>query len=81
MVSQYLSFEYISNRAKWLAFPESVVQYLRGEIVVSPVGFPKPLRPKVLKYCIVYPVEGCLKAQLGEYNFDKAVKELISKCG
>ena len=36
MVSKDLSLEDISYRAEDLVFPESVVQYLRGEIGVSP---------------------------------------------
>ena len=40
MVSQYLSLEDISDRAKELAFTDSVVQYVRGKIVAPTGGFP-----------------------------------------
>ena len=43
MVSQDISLEDVSNRAKELVFMESVVQYLRGEISVYPRGLPQPL--------------------------------------
>ena len=71
--------EEISNRYKKLAFPESAVQYLRGDISVPPRGFPKPLQSKVLKYRKLYVVEGRPRYGLGEYKFDKAVKKLRSK--
>ena len=58
-----------------------MVQYLRGEIGVPPVGFPEPLRSKVLKYRKIDLVEGRPGDELGEYKFDKAAEELRSKYG
>ena len=81
MVSQDMSLEYVSDRAKGVAFSESVVQYLRGEIRVPLRGFPKPLRSKVLKYRKIDLVEGRPGDELGEYKFDKAAEELRSKYG
>ena len=81
MVSQDMSLEYVSDRAKGVAFPESVVQYLRGEIRVPPGGFPKPLQSKVLKYRNLDLVEERPRDKLGEYNLNKTAKELRSKYG
>ena len=81
MVSQYLSLEDVSDRSKELVFPQSVVQYLRGEIVVPPGVFPKPLRSKVFKPCNLDPAEERNRSELGDYNFDKAAEELRSKYG
>ena len=79
MVSQDLSLEDVSDRGKEMAFPDSVFQYLRGDISVLPGGFPEPLQYKVMKYRNLDPVEGHYRDELGEYTFDKAAKELRSK--
>ena len=49
MVSQDLFLEDVSDRTVDLDVPESVVQYLRGNIGVPPGRFPELLEPKVLK--------------------------------
>ena len=72
MVFQYLYLEDVSDRVKELALLESVVQYLRGGIGVSPGGLFEPLWSKVIKYHNLDTVEGRPEAKLGEYNFDKA---------
>ena len=79
MVSQDLSLEEVSNRNEELKFPESVVQYLRGDIGVTPIGSSELLRSKVLKYHNLDTLEGRPRAELGEYNFDKADEELRTK--
>ena len=81
IVSQDLSLENVSDRADELTFPNSVVQYLRGDIGVPPGGFPEPLRSKVLKSHNLYPVEESPMAELGEYTFDKAAEEFSYKYG
>ena len=58
IVSQDLSLESVSDWAKDLAFSDIVIQCLRFEIGVSPRGFYKTLRSKVLKSCNLDPVEG-----------------------
>eukprot|EP00957_Ditylum_brightwellii_P092411 7036694-Ditylum_brightwellii.AAC.1 len=58
MVAQDLDASKITEQADTLAFPESVVQYLRGEIGIPPGGFPEPLRSKVLAGRGLEPVEG-----------------------
>ena len=72
MVSHYLPFEDISKSSEKMAFPESVVQYLRVKIGAPPRLFPELSRYKVLKYRNLDPAEGHPRAKLGEYNFDKA---------
>ena len=56
-----------------------MVQYLRGEIGVPTGGFTEPLKSKFTKYRNLDPAEGCPRAKLGGYNFDKAAEELSSK--
>eukprot|EP00566_Odontella_aurita_P003700 CAMPEP_0113548658 /NCGR_PEP_ID=MMETSP0015_2-20120614/13009_1 /TAXON_ID=2838 /ORGANISM="Odontella" /LENGTH=1264 /DNA_ID=CAMNT_0000449299 /DNA_START=185 /DNA_END=3979 /DNA_ORIENTATION=- /assembly_acc=CAM_ASM_000160 len=79
MVSQDLDSRKILEQADTLAFPESVVQYLRGEIGIPPGGFPEPLRSKVLDGRGLDPIEGRPGAQLDDYDFDKAREELQGK--
>ena len=69
MVSQDLSLEDVYDRTRELAFPESVVQYLRYEISVPPGELPGTLISKVLKSCNLDPVEGRTRSELGEYDF------------
>jgi pyruvate carboxylase len=49
MVSQELTVADVENPAKDIAFPESVVSMLRGDLGQSPGGWPKALQKKVLK--------------------------------
>lgn len=81
MVSQDLTAEKVSAQADTLAFPESVVQYLRGDIGVPPGGFPEPLRSDVLKSRNLTPVEGRPGASLDDYNFEEAKLQLKKKYG
>lgn len=81
MVSQNLDPEQVLDQAETLAFPESVVQYLRGEIGIPPGGFPEPLRTKVLSSRGLKGVEGRPGATLEEYDFDEAEKLLKDKYG
>ena len=81
MVAQNLEMKDVVDQADTLAFPESVVQYLRGEIGVPPGGFPEPLRSKVLKSRGLEPIEGRPGASLDDYNFEEAEELLKSKYG
>ena len=81
MVSQDLSPNDILEQADTLAFPQSVVQYLRGEIGIPPGGFPEPLRSKVLKARDLEPIDGRPGTKLGEYNFEEAAAQLQAKYG
>jgi len=76
MVAQSLSAMDVVEQADTLAFPESVIQYLRGEIGVPPGGFPEPLRSKVLNTRGIEPIEGRPGAILESYKFDEAKDQL-----
>eukprot|EP00804_Cyclotella_cryptica_P025245 CCRYP_010356-RA/>CCRYP_010356-RA protein AED:0.04 eAED:0.04 QI:225/1/1/1/1/1/3/119/1229 len=81
MVSQNLNPQQVVDQAETLAFPESVIQYLRGEIGIPPGGFPEPLRSKVLASRGLEGLEGRPGATLSDYNFDEASKLLKEKFG
>lgn len=81
MVSQDLDTQSVLDQAESLAFPDSVVNYLKGDIGVPPGGFPEPLRSKVLKARGLEPVEGRPGASLSEYNFDKERAALVKRYG
>ena len=49
MVSQDLTVADVENPAKDIAFPDSVVSMLRGDLGQPPGGWPKALQKKVLK--------------------------------
>ncbi|RFC67712.1 MULTISPECIES: pyruvate carboxylase [Mesorhizobium] len=49
MVSQELSVADVENPAKDIAFPDSVISMLRGDLGQSPGGWPKALQKKALK--------------------------------
>ena len=49
MVSQDLSIEEVADPARDIAFPDSVVAMMRGELSQPPGGFPEAIRAKVLK--------------------------------
>jgi pyruvate carboxylase len=49
MVSQDMTIEDVENPAKDIAFPESVVAMMRGDLGQPPGGWPQSLQKKVLK--------------------------------
>jgi pyruvate carboxylase len=81
MVAQNLDAQNILNQAETLAFPNSVVQYLKGDIGIPPGGFPEPLRSKVLKARGVTAVEGRPGASMPDYDFEAERKFLEEKYG
>jgi pyruvate carboxylase len=81
MVAQNLQPHDILDQAETLAFPDSVVNYLRGDIGIPPGGFPEPLRSKVLKGRGLDPVEGRPGAFLKEYDFEKEREALQKSYG
>jgi pyruvate carboxylase len=82
MVSQNLNDAHtVVDQAETLAFPDSVVQYLRGDIGIPPGGFPEPLRTKVLQGRGLTPVNGRPGQFLPDYNFKKQHEILVKKYG
>jgi len=81
MVAQNLEPHDVLNQAETLAFPDSVVNFLRGDIGIPPGGFPEPLRSKVLKGRGLEPVEGRPGKFLKEYNFEQERESLIANYG
>ena len=81
MVSQGLDLNDVVEQADKLAFPDSVVNYLRGDIGIPPGGFPEPLRSKVLKSRGLEPVEGRPGKSLKEYDFKQELEFLEQKYG
>jgi len=81
MVSQNLDGQQVLEQADTLALPESVVQFLRGEIGIPPGGFPEPLRSKVLGSRSLESIEGRPGASLPDYDFEEAETLLTEKYG
>ena len=81
MVAQNVDAHNIVDQAETLAFPDSVVNYLRGDIGIPPGGFPEPLRSKVLKARKLDPVEGRPGQFLKDYDFEKEKGLLVEKYG
>jgi len=81
MVAQNLNAMQVEDQAETLAFPESVVQFLRGEIGIPPGGFPEPLRTKVLTSRGIESIDGRPGASLPDYDFEEAETLLVDKFG
>merc|ERR1712176_349611 len=81
MVAQNLEAKDILDQAETLAFPDSVVNFLKGDIGIPPGGFPEPLRSKVLKGRGLEPVEGRPGQFLKEYDFDQERESLHAAYG
>ena len=74
MVSQDLSIEDVKNPNREIAFPESVVSMMRGELSQVPGGFPKDIQQKVLKG--EQPLTGRAGAQMAAADLDAERKSL-----
>lgn len=81
MVAQNLDAQSILEKADTLAFPDSVVSYLKGDIGIPPGGFPEPLRSKVLEGRGLTAVVGRPGASLNDYDFDKERAALNARYG
>jgi pyruvate carboxylase len=81
MVSKNLDASHIVAQAESLDFPDSVVNYLKGDIGIPPGGFPEPLRTKVLQGRGLEPVNGRPGASLPPYDFDKEREYLTNRFG
>ncbi len=79
MVSQDLTVEDVENPAKDIAFPESVVSMLKGDLGQPPGGWPQALQKKALKGEDAYTVRpGSL---LAEADLAAERKEIEEKLG
>lgn len=81
MVAQSLDPQDVLEQADTLAFPDSVISYLRGEIGVPPGGFPEPLRSKILDSRGLEPVDGRPGKSLEAYDFDQQSQYLAERFG
>lgn len=81
MVSNNLEATDVMEQADKLAFPDSVVNYLKGDIGIPPGGFPEPFRTRVLESRGLTPVSGRPGASLKEYDFDKEFEILSQRMG
>jgi pyruvate carboxylase len=81
MVAQNLNADDVLEQADTLAFPDSVVNFLKGDIGIPPGGFPEPLRTKVLKSRGLEPVEGRPGQFLKAYDFEKEADILTARFG
>jgi len=81
MVQKNLDAASILDQAETLDFPDSVVQYLRGDIGIPPGGFPEPLRTKVLQSRGLEAVDGRPGASLEDYDFEQEREYLTNRFG
>ncbi len=79
MVSQDLTVEDVENPSKDIAFPDSVVSMMRGDLGQPPAGWPKDLQKKILKGEEPYTaVPGSL---LPDVDLEEKRKEVAEKIG
>ena len=81
MVSKNLDAAEILEQAESLDFPDSVVNYLKGDIGIPPGGFPEPFRSKVLQARGIDPVDGRPGASLSDFDFEKSRVYLTNRFG
>jgi pyruvate carboxylase len=81
MVAQNLEASTILDQADTLAFPDSVINYLKGDIGIPPGGFPEPLRTKVLNSRGLKGIEGRPGSFLKPYDFEKEAEILSARFG
>ena len=79
MVSQDLTVADVENPAKDIAFPDSVVSMLRGDLGQSPGGWPEKLQKKALKGDT--PITARPGSLLKPADLDKGRAELAEKIG
>ena len=77
MISQDLSIDDVINPKREIAFPDSVVSMLRGELSQTPGGWPIALQQKVLKGDS--PLADRAGALLPPVDFDAVEQELTDK--
>jgi pyruvate carboxylase len=79
MVSQDLSVAEVENPAKDIAFPDSVVSMLRGDLGQSPGGWPEALQKKALKG--EKPITARPGSLLSDADLDAGRNEIAEKLG
>ena len=79
MVSQDLTVAEVEDPKKDIAFPDSVVSLMRGDLSRPADGFPKKLQKKVLKG--ERPLRGRVGAKLKPANMKKLRSEIEGKIG
>eukprot|EP00096_Caligus_rogercresseyi_P000664 TRINITY_DN1113_c0_g1_i3.p1 TRINITY_DN1113_c0_g1~~TRINITY_DN1113_c0_g1_i3.p1 ORF type:complete len:1086 (-),score=226.61 TRINITY_DN1113_c0_g1_i3:477-3734(-) len=79
MVQNNLSRKEVEERASELSFPQSVIEFLQGQIGQPHGGFPEPFRSNVLKGAPV--VEGRPGIELAPVDFNSLQEKLKSKFG
>jgi pyruvate carboxylase len=79
MVSQDLTVADVENPAKDIAFPDSVVSMLRGDLGQSPGGWPQALQKKALKGD--RPITARPASLLEPADLDAGRKEIAEKLG
>lgn len=76
MISQDLSIQDVENPNKDIAFPDSVVSMMRGELSQMPGGFPEGIQKKVLKG--EKPLEGRASAEMEPADLD-AIRSTLTE--
>ncbi|HEX3694505.1 MAG TPA: pyruvate carboxylase [Polyangia bacterium] len=79
MVKQGLDARAVSEKAKDLTFPESVIDYMRGSLGHPPGGFPEPLRTHILKGATR--IEGRPGASMPPFDWAGARREMETLAG
>lgn len=79
MVSQDLGVEDVLNPSRDVAFPESVVSLMKGELSQPPGGWPADIQKRVLKDTA--PIEGRAGALLPAADFEKTRESLAEELG
>ncbi len=79
MVANNLTAEDIENPAREIAFPDSVIALMKGELGFPPDGFPPALQKKVLKG--EAPLEGRAGAHLPPVDLEAKRLEAEKACG
>lgn len=79
MVQNKLTAQMVADRAEELSFPQSIVQFMQGQIGIPPGGFPEPLRSKILKGAPI--VEGRPGAAMSPIDLTALKRDLVEKHG
>ncbi len=79
MISAGLSIEDVLSPDVEIAFPDSVVQFFKGDLGQPPAGFPAALQQKVLKG--ETPLTSRPGALLAPVDLDKTSDEIVEKLG